>query len=574
MTQTLERAFPIVAAALGNHFGISIKIGGTDAYTNGRSIQLPAYDGSNPDYQSAAWGYLAHEAAHIRFSDFEIDFGDSVLRLRICQAIEDVRIEHELAKVYPGTRLTLAKVVEKMIGEGRFVAQKADEHPGNILYGYILKRLRATVLGQTVLMPLVDQTRDALRANFPRGALIRLEGLLSEVPDGLSCERDCLDLTDRILTMIEEEVEKARDSAADSSDSDAANDADAADETDQDNPPASGDDGDSGQDDSDGDPQNGSPEPASVPSQPDVPTSPSGDEVVTLMDQLNATAEHDLEPDWFETVKAQLRLAPGTCENCVLPIGMIPTGSHLVGQTLANKVAQDSKALRVALQSAVQAHRHNRPQAVRQGRRIAGSRLSRVAQGDTRLFIRPHQRISPNTALHILLDKSESMDDKIAVNGETVTLLSLALDAAMALALALEGIQGVNPAITAFPGADDDSVHQVLRHGEKVVNGLERFSLRAAHTTPMTQAVWYAAAQLLQCREPRKVLLVITDGVPNDKTSTLSILKRCRDCGIETIGIGLGVMVDHLFPVALSIQDIAELRHQLFNLSKAMLLAA
>ncbi|WP_256360322.1 hypothetical protein [Methylomonas koyamae] len=101
MHQTLERAFPIVAAAIGNRFGISISVGGTEAYTDGQSIQLPGYNGSEPQYQNYAWGYLAHEAAHIRFSDFQLDFGDSVLRRRICGAIEDVRIEHELAKVYP-----------------------------------------------------------------------------------------------------------------------------------------------------------------------------------------------------------------------------------------------------------------------------------------------------------------------------------------------------------------------------------------------------------------------------------------------------------------------------------------
>ena len=206
--KTLHNAFPIVAAAIGNRFGIKVRIGGDQAYTTGKLIQLPAYNGNDPDYQDYAWGLLAHEAAHIRYSDFSINFGPSVLRRRLCGAIEDVRIEHELVKDFPGTRLTLATVVEKMIAKGGFKAPKDNDHPANVLHGYVLKSLRARVLGQTALNPLVEISEQVLKQRFPAGAVIRLKGLLSEVPDGLKSEMDCLNLTDRILTMVDEEFDK------------------------------------------------------------------------------------------------------------------------------------------------------------------------------------------------------------------------------------------------------------------------------------------------------------------------------------------------------------------------------
>ena len=56
---TLHNAFPIVAAAIGNRFGIKVKVGGDQAYTDGKLIQLPAYNGNDPDYQDYAWGLLA-----------------------------------------------------------------------------------------------------------------------------------------------------------------------------------------------------------------------------------------------------------------------------------------------------------------------------------------------------------------------------------------------------------------------------------------------------------------------------------------------------------------------------------
>ena len=53
--RTLQHAFPIVAAAIGNRFGIKVSVGGDQAYTTGTAIQLPAYEGDDPDYQDFAW---------------------------------------------------------------------------------------------------------------------------------------------------------------------------------------------------------------------------------------------------------------------------------------------------------------------------------------------------------------------------------------------------------------------------------------------------------------------------------------------------------------------------------------
>jgi cobaltochelatase CobT len=88
--QTLNNAFPIVAAALGNKFGVRVMIGGEDAYTDGSTINLPAYNLEDPSYKDVAWGYLAHEAAHVRFTEF-VDFGNaatSTIRKNIVNTLE------------------------------------------------------------------------------------------------------------------------------------------------------------------------------------------------------------------------------------------------------------------------------------------------------------------------------------------------------------------------------------------------------------------------------------------------------------------------------------------------------
>jgi hypothetical protein len=611
---TLHNAFPIVAAAIGNRFGIKVKVGGDQAYTDGKLIQLPAYNGNDPDYQDYAWGLLAHESAHIRYSDFSIAFGNSVLRRRLCGAIEDVRIEHELAKDFPGTRLTLRTVIEKMIANGGFVAAGVGDHPANVLYGYVLKSLRSRVLGQTALIPLVEISEQVLKTHYPAGAVIRLKGLLSEVPGGLRSEMDCLVLADRILTMIEQECEKQEQarqqkqndqpeqSAQVESELDADGNADSGDSnedhTDQNLDSADGLDNANTSTDS-GNTENAdnaeSNEDASIPatvnsdsevqeenqsqSGPDCQPDSNENEDMDfrqILEAIQSVSDTDLDQDVFESVKSVLALDDRHVPESVMPVGLKPIGNEAAGLRLVDKVQSESVKIRAALQGLVQSQNLNRTRPACRGRRVIGRRIPQLALGDVRVFARGAVKQSPNTAIHLLLDRSESMSDLVVDDqGQTfASRLSIALEATLALALAYEGIPGVNPGITAFPGIDDESVFRLLEHGERVRSKIGAYSLSARNTTPMTEAIWFAAASLLRCREPRKVMMVMTDGQPNDQLSALEILQRCRDSGIETVGVGLGIDVSHLFPVAIAINDFRELRSQLFELSKTLLMAA
>lgn len=603
--RTLQNAFPIVAAAIGNRFGVKVSVGGDKAETDGQTIWLPAYEGDDPDYQDVAWGLLAHEAAHIRYSDFSLRYGSSVLRRRLCNAIEDVRIEHELAKDFPGTRLTIRTVIEKMIAKGDFVTSNIDDHPANILYSFVLKSLRARVLGQSALLPLVEQTEAALKATFPKGAVTRLKGLLSEVPEGLQSENDCLQLTDRILTMIEQEFEQQRqrnqaqpsaneentpepddkDQDGEIADLNDSNSSDFEDDVEPDERlPNDTDDNlsseSAGNDDSN--PRNPDDEPA-MPSD-SIPSNPPGeDEDVTeiadpmgVFQTLLSASDSDIDQDLFESLKSSLSLASKNVSELLMPSGHEPPMYDRAGAFLLRKVQSESGKIRAALQGLVQSQTLSRSQHACRGRRMDGKRLHRLTLGETKLFQRQQTKAAPNTAIHLLLDKSESMGYQVADSqGQPMgSRMPIALEATLALALAFEGIPGVNPGVTAFPGHQDDSVFRLLEHGQRVNARTGTFSLAATGSTPMTEAIWFGAASLLRCREPRKVLMVMTDGQPNDTLSTLELLQRCRDSGIETVGVGLGLDVSHLFPIAITINDLSELRAQLFELSKSLLLAA
>ena len=101
-----------------------------------------------------AWGYLAHEAAHVRYTDFAVyeqAANEGPLQAMLQNRIEDVRIERELARPYPGTRATIATVLRRMLAEGRMSAPVPNDHPAQVLAAYLLLTLRHEVLGQRVL---------------------------------------------------------------------------------------------------------------------------------------------------------------------------------------------------------------------------------------------------------------------------------------------------------------------------------------------------------------------------------------------------------------------------------------
>ena len=90
---SLEKSLPIVAAAYGEQFGVKIVLSGKDAYTDGKTIVLPLLK-SKSDLRVVLFGYLAHESAHVRDSDFStLDRCKNQSEKSFTNIIEDIRIE-------------------------------------------------------------------------------------------------------------------------------------------------------------------------------------------------------------------------------------------------------------------------------------------------------------------------------------------------------------------------------------------------------------------------------------------------------------------------------------------------
>ncbi|KOE89724.1 hypothetical protein ACS91_10020, partial (plasmid) [Vibrio parahaemolyticus] len=97
--RTVYNALPIVAAAYGEKFGVKVALGSDTASTDGQTIVIPNVPDDYPN-MDAVWGYLAHEAAHVRFTDFNVERRRG-LHAHLTNVIEDCRIERAMPGVYP-----------------------------------------------------------------------------------------------------------------------------------------------------------------------------------------------------------------------------------------------------------------------------------------------------------------------------------------------------------------------------------------------------------------------------------------------------------------------------------------
>ena len=550
MNHPLKNALPIVAAAYGEKFGVKVLIQGQDAFTDGERIVIPTANPDDPHYQQIAWGYLAHEAAHIRHTNFEMvqKASSKPIRKALLNIIEDVRIENELAKDYPGTRRSISQVIEYMVDTQQMCVPEQLE-PASNLQAWLLFRLRCHFLGQKALTPLYQAVDERVRQLFPAAAMSRLSAMLTAVPSLVSTG-EVLKLVDAIVSMLEEESRPPQDES----------DADGGDDIGQD---ASNDSNNSS------DSQTPEADSSAMGDAAETGDSDHSDQADNLRQALEASAAQ-FEPDTFAQV-AEVLSEQAEGHQGVTPLSLPQAEQAMLGdEAILTLSASESAQIRARLRGMVQSSQDNRNHAKRHGLRVATHRLAASQAGESRLFIQRQPRIAPNAAVHLLVDISGSMGKPIGEGNRKY--FHVANEAALALAMALEGIPGVVPAVSYFPGIHQE-VSIALLPKQSVRHRAACFDQKPRGCTPMAQAMWFAANSLLAQKQKRKLMIVLTDGDPDDWAATHDIVDRCRRSGFELLGIGIQTRsVEKFFPQSIVINDVKDLKRELFEVTQQLLI--
>ncbi|WIF71700.1 VWA domain-containing protein [Proteus vulgaris] len=550
MNHPLKNALPIVAAAYGEKFGVKVLIQGQDAFTDGERIVIPTANPDDPHYQQIAWGYLAHEAAHIRHTNFDMvqKASSKPIRKALLNIIEDVRIENELAKDYPGTRRSISQVIEYMVDTQQMCVPEQPE-PASNLQAWLLFRLRCHFLGQKALTPLYQAVDERVRQLFPAAAMSRLSAMLTAVPS-LASTGEVLKLVDAIVAMLEEESRPPQDES----------DADNGDDIGQD---ASNDSNSSSDSQT---PETGS---SATGDAAETGDSDNSDQADNLRQALEASAAQ-FESDTFAQV-AEVLSEQAEGHQGVTPLSLPQAEQAMLGdEAILTLSASESAQIRARLRGMVQSSQDNRNHAKRHGLRVATHRLAASQAGESRLFIQRQPRIAPNAAVHLLVDISGSMGKPIGEGNRKY--FHVANEAALALAMALEGIPGVVPAVSYFPGIHQE-VSIALLPKQSVRHRAACFDQKPRGCTPMAQAMWFAANSLLAQKQKRKLMIVLTDGDPDDWAATHDIVDRCRRSGFEPLGIGIQTRsVEKFFPQSIVINDVKDLKRELFEVTQQLLI--
>ena len=549
---SLEKSLPIVAAAYGEQFGVKIVLSGKDAYTDGNTIVLPLLK-SKSDLRDVLFGYLAHESAHVRDSDFNtLKKCKNQSEKSYTNIIEDIRIEQLIQDVFPGTRFTLDAMWTYVVDQGMSPPATTEDNEGTQLHQYLLHRLRSEVLHRESSTLLAESSQLVMEQTFPLGFFVRLDGLFAKYLDKLTCSDDCLKLARAIIKALKD-AEEEKQNQEETQDGDSSSNGDKSQPADQSD---------------DGDPDSSTPSPGQTDSSKDGDADQDdGNPQQSNDDASGGTSLHeslinetDLPEDAISQLSEQLaEQAQEDNDGDPIAINTSSVGSDASnnGETSGLQTGiLASSAIRSQLQGLLHAQTREQQWLHTSGKRVDGKRLTRLCSGDSRVFIKRDEMRRTDTAVHVLLDASGSMH----------RIQDIANQATVSLALAISSIPKCDIATSMFPGVGGD-VSSITHRGQPVRSNLGRFAVDSSGGTPLAEAMLYAARELAVSRRQRKVLIIITDGAPNSG-SEVRYMNNLIASHIDIYAIGINsTAVSNYFENWSVIKDVKELQKALFQIA-------
>lgn len=591
------------ARMLASKCGVKVQIGGNTAMTDGNTVWVPALlEVTNPMLVKVMYvGYIVHEVAHIRFTDFTVFRQAPSFKRPFLNILEDVAIEKAMGEWLPGCRQSLKELIIKLRETERFGDPAGLTSLNGMLQAHCLYGLRTRILGHQVLADYAEYAAQALNQTLPSGMLSKIDAILDDLP-ATKTTADRMAIVDRLFELLgdmNDEIEATEQSQPESSD----------DSSDSDEAPPSGggqeDSGEAGQDqqrestDSDAnadeagqvDAKDDSPDadsstPAGSKAEPEPGTGEENaeptpeqcsDEGVGKCDAADKTMAEIMKPDTsFGSELGDLAKEGLEAEvvevfdsRSAFDFASIARATSAQAKEAVHRVKSVSNGLAFRLRSLVESQTYCRKSLKQEGARIDRPSIHRCVTGDMRVFRHEKRSTGVNTAIYLLIDTSGSMSDRIEIARDTL----------LALTLALEQTQGVQVGAARYPhvvldadrGEYSQGVEELVALGERVGprSGVIE-SMTTAGGTPTAQALVFADAELAKAKADRKICFVLTDGEPDDPGALRQVLKGMQS---EVIAIGIQTTsVGFYFDKHCTVNQLDELPTQTFKQLQQVLL--
>ena len=506
----IMNCLPLVASVLSKKYGVNVIVGGDTAFTEGKNIHIPTLPISSDEHVLCmVRGFIDHESAHIRFTDFDLLAKEKLdtLTFHIFNTIEDWRVENELAKLFPGSQVNLHYLIRHFfVGGHKQENEQGQKNEHNteageqssafLLLNYMLLTVRSWDVPEIAKSKGILQTlRSDLEPTF-KGLLDTIDKLFQEIRAKCSKSlgtQGSIHYAKEAVKLIKNHclnMEQAKNKGEDN--------------------------------DTQFDMQNNS---------RSVETDTVSQSALESLKELLAGKidEKALPMDLGSQLAENISQNFCTQEYMATTIGEIGKCSVAPMFDFEKKKALTmSTALRARMQGLLQSYVRQDCAIGRRGRLHPHS-LYRTSIHNPKIFCREGIKKGLNTAVHILLDASGSMEG---------VPISMARQACFALGKVLGEMNGVNPAITVFPAnlENRNSLYPLLRHGQKLTDVTVQ---TGQGTTPLAPTLWWAMREMLFLKENRKIIFIITDGRPDCYKTTKDAIAKAEQLSFELYGIGI-----------------------------------
>jgi hypothetical protein len=191
--------------------------------------------------------------------------------------------------------------------------------------------------------------------------------------------------------------------------------------------------------------------------------------------------------------------------------------------------------------------------------------LHKISINSPKIFRRTGTRVALNTAVHILIDTSDSMKDFIELTSLTT----------FSICQSLSQIPGINVGATTFPSDNiyrksinrsikiSATVSPLLSHSQPMH---KNFSLKVKGNTPLGEALWWVIQNISILKESRKIIIIITDGEPDSPINFKLAINEALKNGFEIYGLAIKTdkLINFLPGRSIKIINIEELPKKLF----------
>lgn len=550
----------IVAAGLSRQYGVRVTVSGSDTATttfrDGEvTINLPAVSSDDPAFPLLVRGYIDHEVGHVRFTDHEAIskvFGHeaSDIQMQLLNILEDVYVERRMAGLYKGCGYNLTRISKylftedvqaksRLASKGITVKRTRSSKPATVEpIGQILMWVLYQVRGQAnpacgITPEILRSLDDGLKERGLDKIADKLRPIIARVPaEGTSTEanaklaKELYDALDNASgNAHKDDLMSGAFSNPDADVQSKANDRDevtasiASDRCTQHTITRALDD---------------------VRNAGLMPTTAVG---------IASMASRSIERAVDTTVNASKRMESsgqdGKVDTRLANFNRIHWDKNGAANysfdsspkylQMANRI---SGRLACRLQSLLQAYVMNRSGIGRSGG-VDTHRLHRIAVNDARVFTRREIRRGMNTEFVILCDASGSMNDRV-IPADGITSSHIMGYAVYSIMKALRTLPGMKSSAYAFYGS---VMREMYGKGEQIRKPVLP---RATGGTPLAESLIQMVPVFELDPLSRKVVIVLTDGWPDDRDTAKIVINRMRNMGFVVATIGIGTSADAL----------------------------